>query len=504
MHAFSTTRSLSDRSWSDPARWLLQVLHPSTSVVNRTSREEKARRDIGTTAPYSRIKGICSGRFFIFAPTLALFATILLLSGFPRPADSLPLYARQTGLTCDACHTAFFELTPAGRRFKLGAYTLGGGDWSGPPFAAMIQPAFTHTQSGDAGNVPAGFGRNNNVAMQQVSLFTGGRFTDELGAFIQGTYDGVNNRIGWDNTDIRYAHSLQVGSHDLLLGLSANNNPTVQDVWNTTPAWRFPFISSAIAPQPVASTFIDGAFSQRVMGLSMYALFDDIWYLETGAYRPLSVDTQRALGVVTTGESTISGLAAPYWRAAVEPVWGDHSLEIGTFGLKSNVTPPQQSGAGTDSFTDAGIDSQYQYITDPHVVTFRAAWIHETHDLGASHALGLATNSRDTLRSLNASVSYIYDRTWSFTLSRSVLQGTADPALYGTFNGSPNSSNWLGEIAYLPFMHGGPAFWPWLNARIGLQYTLWGKFDGTTSNIDGLGRKAHDNNTVFIYAWLAF
>lgn len=473
--------------------------------MNRTSSEKQARTDITTTAPCSKIKRVCSAtRSSVIALFLSLFVAVPLVTGFPQTGDSLPLYARQTGLTCAACHTGFFELTPAGRRFKLGGYTLNGGDWSGPPFAAMIQPAFTHTQSGDAGNVPSGFGRNNNTAMQQVSLFTGGRFTDDLGAFIQGTYDGVNNRLGWDNTDVRYAHSFQFGGHDLLLGVSANNNPTVQDVWNTTPAWRFPFISSAIAPQPAASTFIEGSFPQRVLGLSTYAFLDDILYFEAGAYRPLTVDTQRALGVVTTGESMISGLAAPYWRTAVEPIWGDHSLEVGTFGLRSNVTPLQQPIAGSDSFTDVGFDSQYQYITDPHVVTIRAAWIHETHDLGASQALGLASNTRDTLRSLDASISYIYDRTWSFTLSRSVLQGTTDAALYGTFSGSPNSANWLGEIAYLPFMHGGPAFWPWLNARIGLQYTLWDKFDGATSNIDGLGRKAHDNNTVFIYSWFAF
>jgi hypothetical protein len=41
---------------------------------------------------------------------------------------------------CAICHTAFLELTPFGRRFKLGAYTLDGGDWKGPPFAVMLQP----------------------------------------------------------------------------------------------------------------------------------------------------------------------------------------------------------------------------------------------------------------------------------------------------------------------------------------------------------------------------
>ena len=437
------------------------------------------------------------------AVAAALLAALIGAVTPPR-AMALPLYARQTGQVCAACHTGFFELTPAGRRFKLGGYTLSGGKWSGPPFAVMLQPTFTHTEAGQPGGAAPGFGRNDNFAMQEISLFTGGRFTDDFGAFIQGTYDGVSHRFGWDNTDIRYARSLKLGSHDLLLGLSLNNNPSVQDVWNTTPAWRFPFISSTLAPQPAAGTFIEGAFAQRVVGVSAYGFLDDMLYLEAGAYRPLSPNTELALGVDTTGESPISGAAAPYWRLAAEKDWGNHSLELGAFGLAADVRPLRMSGAGSDAFTDIGADVQYQFIGDPHAVTFRAAWIHENHDLSASKALGLADNSRDVLRSFNASVSYIYDRTWSFTLGRMMVSGTSDATLYGTPGGSPDSSAWTGEIAYLPFMHGGPSFWPWLNARIGVQYTRWDRFDGSASNIDGMGRQAHANNTVFAYAWIAF
>jgi hypothetical protein len=74
---------------------------------------------------------------------------------------------------CD-CHTAFLELTPFGRRFKLGGYTLDGGDWKGPPFAVMLQPTFTNTQAAQPGGAASGFGVNNNFVMQSMSLFTGG------------------------------------------------------------------------------------------------------------------------------------------------------------------------------------------------------------------------------------------------------------------------------------------------------------------------------------------
>jgi hypothetical protein len=430
-------------------------------------------------------------------------AAVLIIGLTPRRAVSLPLYARQTGQPCATCHTAFLELTPFGRRFKLGGYTLGGGDWSGPPFAVMLQPTYTHTQVGQEGGAAPHFGPNNNFAMQQVSLFTGGRITDNLGAFIQGTYDGVARRFGWDNTDIRYADQVNLGGHNFLWGVTANNNPTVQDVWNTIPAWSFPYISSRLAPTPAVRPFIDQMYAQQVVGLSGYGFLDDTFYFEFGGYRPLSTHTQLVLGVDTTGQSPISGIA-PYWRVAAEPNFGNHSWEIGTFGLASKVVPMGMSAAGTDSFTDIGVDTQYQYLGDPHTVTVRAAWVHENHNTSASQTLGLADNSHDTLRSLNASISYIYDKTWSLSAGRFSIGGTADATLYGTFTGSPNSAGWVTEIAYLPFSYGGPAFWPWLNMRIGLQYTLWNKFDGATTNINGAGRNAHNNNTIFAYAWIMF
>src|SRR6202040_3211303 len=151
-----------------------------------------------------------------------------------------------------------------------------------------------------------------------------------------------------------------------------------------------------------------------------------------------------ALGVDTTGQSPINGIA-PYWRVALEPTLGKKSWEIRTFGLASKVVPMRLSGAGTDSFTDIGIDTQYQYLGNPHTVTLRASWIHENHNTSASQTLGLADNSNNTLRSLNVSASYIYDHTWSFTAGRMSISGTADAALYGTFTGSPNSAGWITE-----------------------------------------------------------
>ena len=110
------------------------------------------------------------GRMVIAIIALMVWAFAIDLCA--RSALALPLYARQTGQPCATCHTAFLELTPFGRRFKLGGYTLGGGDWKGPPFAVMLQPTFTNTQAPQPGGAAPGFGVNNNLVMQQMSLFT--------------------------------------------------------------------------------------------------------------------------------------------------------------------------------------------------------------------------------------------------------------------------------------------------------------------------------------------
>jgi hypothetical protein len=44
---------------------------------------------------------------------------------------------------------------------------------------------------------------------------------------------------------------------------------------------------------------------------------------------------------------------------------------------------------------------------------------------------------------------------------------------------------------------------PWMNARLGLQYTGYSKFNGSDNNYDGFGRSAGDNDTLYMFVWLA-
>jgi hypothetical protein len=438
-------------------------------------------------------------------------AFCVVMPGLVRPARALPSFARQTGYECAVCHVAFPELTPIGRLFKLKGYTTQGGDSPLPPIAGFLVPAFTHTERGQPGGIPPNFGANDNFAIQQASLFYGGAISSEagLGAFAQVTYDSASNRFGWDNTDIRFARTGSVADKDFVAGLTLNNNPTVQDVWNTTPAWRFPFESSTLAPAPAAATLIENRLQHQVGGLGGYVFWNNLLFAEIDGYRTLSTRTLTTLGVNSSNIAAISGVA-PYWRVALQPSWDKHSLEIGTFGLTAALSPQRVTGSGSDRVTDIGVDAQYQFIGERDQISLQASWIHEDRHFNASQTLGLTANDRSALRSLNVKTSYFYDHTYGLNLGYFNIAGKSDPVLFapnpitGSANGSPNSSGWIVEADYVPFMHGGPSFWPWFNVRFQLQYVIYDKFNGGRHNYDGFGRNASDNNTLFFTAWMAF
>ena len=180
-----------------------------------------------------------------------LFAVAGLLLA-PKSAWAVPSFARQLNVSCIVCHTEYPLLTDFGRQFKLGGYTLSAEQTRMPPLAVMLQPSYTHTSTGQPGGAAPGFGDNNNAALTQASIFYAGRllgpyakdllgsnlaaFVNKIGVFAQVTYDGIGKTWAWDNTEVRYASAGAFGRHPASYGFYANNNPTMQDPWNSTPA----------------------------------------------------------------------------------------------------------------------------------------------------------------------------------------------------------------------------------------------------------------------------
>lgn len=422
----------------------------------------------------------------------------------PLPAYAIPSFARQTGLQCNACHTAYPQLNAFGRQFKLNSYSLTGGDNKLPPLALMLQPSFTHTNKSQPGGAAPHFNENDNAALSQASVFYGGTIYDRLGAFSQFTYSGVDDRFGIDNTDIRWSGTGELGGSDLVYGVTLNNNPTVEDLWNTTPAWGFPFAGSDLAPAPAAATLIEGGLGQQVAGLGGYVLWNDLFYAQVAGYRTLSPRTQTSLGVSPEGEDQLSN-TMPYWRLGLQQDWGDHYLSLGTFGLLADTYPGRDSSAGHDRRLDLGLDAQYQYSAGRNDVTVLLRYISERADWNASAPLGNTDKTRDTLHTFSVTASYLYDKTYGIDLGVMTSGGNRDAALYGSRTGRPNTDEFVVQLDYLPFNRdGGPTMWQWFNPKLILQYIAYTKFDGSRDNYDGAGRDPSDNNTLYAMVWLPF
>jgi hypothetical protein len=361
-----------------------------------------------------------------------------------------------------------------------------------------------------------------------MSVFYGGQIYCDVGAFIQGSHEfGGSPGFFLDNTDIRFARNGSVGGVGVLFGITANNGPTIQDVWNTTPAWSYPYTQPLDSTAPGvarASPLIDGGLAQKSVGASAYVFLNNMLYLEAGAYRSIDPRTQTLLGQDGSDPGTFDKLAnpAPYWRAALEFNRDEHSLMFGTFGLIANKIPAspdltatgglQQGDAslGFDRFTDIGVDAQYQYLGDRHGVTLRASYIHEKQHLESTFNQGGAGNLDNTLDAFKVSASYIYDHALSFTGTFFKVWGSADSGLYGfaaqdgVTPNTPNAQGWMAEIAWSPWMLGAPGPISTVNARIGVQLTVYNEFNGAGSNYDGAGRNASDNNSLYVYWWGAF
>jgi hypothetical protein len=440
----------------------------------------------------------------IFA--LALGSSLVLM----HDALAVPSFARQTGTECASCHTTGFSvLTTFGRQFKLRAYTLGERNM---PFVVGGVASLTQSQNSN----PAGeseFKSDNQLALQRVSAYFAGKITDNAGAFVNWNYDGIERRGTMEMVDVRYANSTTLGGKDLLLGVTLNNNPTVSDIYNSTPAFGFPQISpsdkTAVVPNAMAQ--VDMSLASQVAGIAAYAWWDNSIYAELGAYRT----ADKMFSVLRAGVPRTGGMdaaaaiksGAPYWRLAYERQWnGAHSLSAGTFGLLVDRYPDPANPSGpTDRYRDLGFDAQYQYVGDEHRVTSGLTWIQEKQSWQASFDPSGMASMRDEasgkLTTSRAHIGYVYRKQYGASLGYFATQGNTDAMLYntgepitGSVNGSPDTSGGLLELSYIPQQ----------NVRLALRYTTYSKFNGAKSDYDGFGRNASDNDNLYFSTWFLF
>ena len=237
-------------------------------------------------------------------------------------ANAIPVFARQTGFKCVACHVGgmYPQLTSLGRMFKLTGYTMGNrpnltdlevqNDY--PPVAVMVQGARQYYNNTSTQGLP-GHGQgvpSSSMNVQVVSFFAGGKITDNVGAFMQWTgqkYDNTQtgSQAGWnaaaiDNTEFRYADRTVTPTTDTVVGAYVNNRATMSDVWNNMGPWQSGWINyfnSGNAQAP--TTFLMGETTQHTaVGAGAYIFQNKTWYGELAVYKS---PTHGPLSALTAG-----------------------------------------------------------------------------------------------------------------------------------------------------------------------------------------------------------
>ena len=271
--------------------------------------------------------------------SLCVFTLFAASWGLAPSAMALPSYARQTGLPCSGCHTTPPELNAAGRQFKLLGYVdraenrdiiaaasskryAGLNLLASLPLSAFFETSLTSTKTPQPGTQDGNF-----EFPQDVSIYLAGAWGEHLGSFLQLTYDAQNDHFSMDNTDIRYANKKQVAGKEWVYGLTLNNNPTVEDLWNSTPAWGYPFIAPDSAPVPTAVPIIDGRLGQDVAGIGAYSMWNQHLYVVGTIYRSDHLGSSQP----TTGQNAAFNIrgVAPYWRVAWQQNGAKDNLPAG-------------------------------------------------------------------------------------------------------------------------------------------------------------------------------
>ena len=431
-------------------------------------------------------------------------------------AAAVPSYARQTGFACKSCHLTPPELTALGRAFKLNGYTLPGAatvtskktsKQSGLmileslPLSVVFDTSFSSTKSSQPGTQNGSF-----QFPEDVSLFLAGAWSEHVGSFVQVTYNNQDGHFVWDNTDVRYANATKLFKKDFVYGITLNNNPTVEDLWNSTPAWGFPFFHSSSAPTPAAAAIINGGLAQDVAGIGGYAMWNNRLYLAGGIYRTAHIGTPVPnTGLDSSGAPlpfNIRGLA-PYWRAALQETTKNNYIEVGSYGMHVKSSPGAITGL-EDGYTDWAADFQYDR-TIPRfggdVLSIRGTYIRENSSLDATFDAEGASMVRHHLNTLQANAEYHFGDRYSLTGGLFSITGTPDPLLYpansvgdSANQGDPRSTGYIANVSW----------WPVQNIDLAFQYTGYYRFNGARINYDGSGRDASANNTVYVIARFVF
>jgi hypothetical protein len=383
--------------------------------------------------------------------------------------------------------------------------------------------------------------KNGSVIPEQASLIAAGKFHKELGGYVKWTFNNANTsplfnsqgiqtgtKVGGDYlldaSEIRYSRKIPVGDRNIVVGVTLNNAPAIQDLWTTTPVNSYPYRSSGLLNawgigQFGPTTQIDGGLNSQVAGVGFYTMVNDSLYAEFAGYTQYSSPLPAIS--VDGPVNTVSTSLNPYWRIAYNPVRDSDSIMLGTFGMVTTLKRDRNiAGSSGGKYTDIGFDFEYQHITDVHswstqmtYITEHVDWnslavIRMNHDTNHSQLNTFKTKvTYDYKRQLGANVFAFYttgstdNDYWAYNPDQTVVTGACNQnnsqLTFCSANGNPKTSGYGFELYFVPTPY----------VHVALQQTFYNNFLGGATFIDnssGNVRAAKDNNFTYLYVVFSY
>jgi hypothetical protein len=429
---------------------------------------------------------------------LVVTALLLLIN---TETQATPAYARQTGSACADCHAGAYgpALTPYGMRFKLNGYT--DTDGSGTKIPAAMQ--LTGTRS-----VPSRGESTNELT--EADLYLAGRVTDNIGGYVKIESDNqgdnkFNTKLS--DVDLRFVlKDVNVGSKQATFGVSVNNSPGFSDVVSDLPA------AAQLGPPGVTGTLLNlsspDALADRVIGATVYGLYDSDWYGEIGTYNSLPLSEQDHLGYSLSGDpGKLSDTG--YARFAYMK---DLKKQFFSAGIVALTTKQQLPRSGpSNSIDDLGYDLTYQFLGNrENILQVSYVDILEQRRYGSlppSPFPGVTAQTHGAVHDQTFTVTYTFKQSYGITFSHLVDTGSRDVVRYQPY-GVPDTTSNLLTVFWTPFGKD-DSFTSVANLKLAATWFRFSKFNGSTLNVFGVGpgvpvTNANDLNAFSLTASVAF
>lgn len=294
-------------------------------------------------------------------------AGLLAAAAFAPEASALPVFARQTGMACNACHFQHFPiLNGFGRAFKASGYTLMGaqGKVEGDDLSlpdrlnmAVLTTAGIEKQTGNAtitGNhdliqVPGNGG--------ELSLFFGGRVSENVGFLSEFAMTGVGANMASAKLPMLYDVGGGVRAGLVFLTTDGQGPSHSFEILNTG-------ATGVHMATPMPGIAAQGHFAAAsaaqylgtgtgAAGASVVAVNPDMFFVNVGKYAIDSAAVLAALpgGVNTAGGAPSNALNSVYFRAA-------YIFDAAGFNMAAGI----ESIGGSDALGGAGDVTRAQII----------------------------------------------------------------------------------------------------------------------------------------------